>query len=53
MSVAGRLQAIMDLYQTEVYDENGEFVGYEPTGLITKEDVKKLLDMPSLNKEDK
>lgn len=48
MSIAGRFQIVMDLYQQPVYNEEGEIICFEPTGLITKEDVIKLLDMPDL-----
>jgi hypothetical protein len=49
-SLAGRIQTIMDLYQTPQYDvDTGELLGYKPTGLITREQMLELLNFPSEN----
>lgn len=40
---ATKFQMVMDLMVTAVYDEDGNFVKYEPTRLISIEKAKELL----------
>lgn len=46
LTAAGRLHMIMELLNPPIYDDEGNLVGYEEEGLITKEEALKLLDFP-------
>lgn len=43
---AAKLQMIMDLLNPPIYDNEGNLVGYEEEGLITREEALELLDLP-------
>lgn len=46
ITIAGRIQFLMGLYLSEVLDAEGNLVGYEETGIITKEKLLELLNFP-------
>lgn len=46
LTSAAKLQMIMDLLNPPIYDDEGNLVGYEEEGLITREEALELLDLP-------
>ncbi len=46
MTPAARLEIVMELLNPPIYDEDGNIVGYQKVGLITKEQALELLNFP-------
>lgn len=51
LTSAAKLQMIMDLLNPPIYDDEGNLVGYEEEGLITRKEALELLDLPQETEE--